>query len=101
LREGRRSRLSCQLIAIQRGRLIHSDVEKIVEPCVALGWASTDLDDFFKALIDQFPNLTILEGPSVTPQQKKRLTESYGRLMGAIKTASGRMLSSFTAAASR
>ncbi|KAL7749874.1 hypothetical protein RI367_004750 [Sorochytrium milnesiophthora] len=61
-------------------------VEKVVEPCIAMGWTQPDVDAFFQALISQFGTLTSLQD-----NYKSRYHPSFARLLTGVQLASSRL----------
>ena len=73
--------------------------EKMVEPAIGLGWSGQDLEDFFKACVDQFRNLNFPGNVSVN--QSKRWVSSFDRWFTALQLVSVRMLSTLSSLSSR
>ncbi len=54
-------------------------MEKIVEPCLGMGWSPSDLDMFLAGVLAQFRNVD-----SITPNYRRKYMSSFERLVHAV-----------------
>ncbi|KAJ3278743.1 hypothetical protein HK104_002066 [Borealophlyctis nickersoniae] len=70
--------------------------EKVVEPCVGMGWSPADAELFFTAVVTQFEAV-----PALQPTVKKRYSGSFTSLFTAVKFAAMRLHTAAAAESAR
>jgi hypothetical protein len=67
--------------------IFSSLLEKVVEPCQALGWSASEVDLFFQALVTCFESIQ-----SLNANYRKKYGGSFARIMNATRLSCMRML---------